>query len=640
MDGLDRARIFPLRSKLDTPAGGPGSRDTLPNRAVLQNRYEILRVVGRGGMGAVYCARDRRFTSTLRLCAIKEMIDKAKDAQERLQGLGNFEREANLLASLNHPAVPKIFDYFSEDNRNYLVMEFIEGHNLEAVLEQTNGFLSEDQVIEWGLQLCDVLAYLHAQRPNPVIFRDLKPSNIMLLPNDRIMLVDFGIAKVFQENKKGTMIGTEGYSAPEQYRGIYEPRTDIYALGATLHQLLTKSDPRLETPFTFFQRPVRQINPNVSKSLEAVVMKMVEYEVEKRYSSAEAAGEALFAVSRGSGGGSIASSETGPMVSVRTGRIAERLIWQHACQDEVRSSPRVAHGLVFIGSYDHSLYAFDAGSGELAWVYQTKGGIASSPFVHKERVYVGSEDSSIYALRAKTGEQVWSFITGGPVRSSPRGANDVIYCGSDDHQLYALDADWGRLVWRFSAWRPVRSSPAIEKDLVYCGSEDEFVYALRVADGTLKWKFRTMAGVLSSPAISEKLLIVGSADCSLYGLDAESGFVIWRLPTGGQVSSSPCVASGKVFVGSADKHVYAVDASTGQMSWQYQTDGPVTSSPRFYRGAVYVGSGDGCVYSIDAETGKARWKFKTDGPVPASPAISDGILYIGSTDRHVYALRA
>ncbi|UCC88183.1 MAG: protein kinase [Anaerolineales bacterium] len=258
----------------------------LTRGAILQERYEIVKVLGLGGMGAVYQARDLRFTGVSRLCAIKEMVCATPNPRLRRVAIQTFEREANILASLNHPAIPKIYDYFVEGTRGYLALEYIEGETLEALMESAEEVLSQDKVIDWAIQICEVLSYLHSQDP-PLIFRDMKPCNVMLRRNNQIVLIDFGIARVFEAGQRGTMVGTEGYSPPEQYRGIASPQGDIYALGATLHHLLTRRDPRLEPPFTFHKELPRQLNPAISERLEAVIMKAVDYEPEKRYRNAE-----------------------------------------------------------------------------------------------------------------------------------------------------------------------------------------------------------------------------------------------------------------------------------------------------------------------------------------------------------------
>ena len=219
-----------------------------------------------------------------KLVAVKEMINTAPDPLVRETIIQNFEREANLLATLHHPSIPRIYDYFSAESRSYLVLEFVHGKDMEAIINDTNGFLPEHQVLTWAVELCDVLDYLHKHKPDPIIFRDMKPSNVMINNNGDIILVDFGIAKTFQSGIKGTMIGTEGYSPPD----IEEKRhlQQISMLwGPTLDHALTRHDPRLEPPFSFSERPMRRINANVSNEMEAVVNMALEYNPESRFRS-------------------------------------------------------------------------------------------------------------------------------------------------------------------------------------------------------------------------------------------------------------------------------------------------------------------------------------------------------------------
>jgi outer membrane protein assembly factor BamB/tRNA A-37 threonylcarbamoyl transferase component Bud32 len=606
---------------------------TLPKGTVLQGRYEIIRTVNIGGMSIVYQARDKRFTKVARLCAVKEMINSAPDPHLRELSIKNFEREANILATLNHPAIPKIFDCFSEGNRSYLILEFVEGQDLEGLLQRTASFLPEEQVIAWAIQICDVLSYVHSHKPSPIIFRDVKPSNIMLNNQDRIVLIDFGIAKIFQIGQKGTMIGTEGYSPPEQYKGIADPRGDIYALGATMHHLLTKRDPRLEPPFTFHEYPPRSLNPEVSERLEAVVMKALQYEIEDRYSSAEEVKLALQTVLIARGGSSVTPG-TAAFISGQ----GVLPIWEFACEDEVRSSPTVAEGIVYIGAYDNNLYALDAQTGRFVWKYATDGGIASSPCVSRDMVFVGSEDRILYAINARAGGIAWTCPTGERIRSSPRIEYNQVFFGSDDGYLYAVSAQSGRVTWKFQALGPIRSSPAISDDVVYFGSDDGHVYALDIQNGNMKWKYHTNRRVTSSPAVDEGLVFVGSTDWNVYALDAQSGWAVWRYRTNNAVISSPAIGEDCLYIGSVDGNLYAIETKSGRLIWKFSAEGQIISSPRVAEGSVYFGSVDEHVYSVDIKTGKLRWSFKTGGPVPSSPFVADGIIYIGSMDNKVYAL--
>lgn len=620
---------------------GPlGEGETLPKGTVLQKRYQIIKVVGIGGMGVVYQARDMRFPNVTKLCAVKELMNTAPDARLRELAMRGFEREANVLAMTNHPFLPKIFDYFSEGNRSYLVMDFIDSKNLEQILEETPGFLPEEQVIQWTIQICDVLSYLHNMEPNPVVFRDMNPSNVMVGPQDRIMLIDFGIARVFQPDQKGTMVGTEGYSPPEQYRGIAEPRTDIYALGATMHHLLTKRDPRLEPPFSFEERPVRSINPAVSEGLEAIVMRALHYDMDKRFSSALEMKLALMALLEVQGG-EISSADLGTIALPRSSD-SVLAVWHFACEDEVYSSPVVSDGVLYVGAYDHNLWALDAKSGELIWKYATSGGINATPCVHKDRVIVGSADRFLYAVSADRGRIIWSCSTNGRIRSSARVEYDHVFFGSEDGYFYTVSVQSGREAWKFQALKEIWSSPAIADEVVYFGSNDGHMYALNIQDGKMRWRFRISRGVQSSPLVFEGLVYVGGEDNSLYAIDAIYGSAAWRYRTGGRVRSSPAITPelGVVYVGSADGFVYAVDAESGRLVWKFATEDQVISSPTVHEGVVYIGSRDGYLYALDAKSGDLRWKFKTEGKIVSSscPAIYEGMVYVGSTDRRIYAL--
>jgi len=637
-DDLSTRRIAsePLsRAEVPIAAVGRGDRSAggLAQGALLQGRYRILEILGSGGMSTVYKAQDLRFPHVARLCAIKEMNNSALDPRLRQQALANFEREAGLLATLSHPAIPQVYDYFTEGEHSYLVMEFIPGKDLEALLEEMEGFPTEEQVVQWALQICEVLSYLHNHRPHPVVFRDLKPSNIMIDDQGRVRLVDFGIAKVFQTSRRGTMVGTEGYAPPEQYRGIAGPRGDIYALGATLHHLLTKQDPRLEPPFSFHERPIQAVNPLVSDELVAIINRALEYEASRRFASVEEMRRALLQLPA-------ARRVTPSVQAVEVAAVrGPKPLWEFACEDEVRSSPVVVGGVLYVGAYDNNLYALDARSGKFLWKYPTQGGVGSSPCVVEGRVFFGSKDQSMYAVDAKTGRLIWAFPTRGPIYSSPRAQFGYVFFGSDDRHLYVVNGISGRKMWAFEAEAAIRSSPAVGQEAVYFGDEGGSVYAVNM-EGRLRWRFRARRGVTSSPLLWEEMLYVGSKDWHVYALELETGWAVWRHRTGGPVVSSPAAAGSKVFVGSADSMVYAFNAENGQVLWRYETEGQVTSSPAVYKGTVYVGSADGSIYAIDAKTGRLRWRFVTEGPVVSTPCVEGGVVYVGSCDRRVYALPA
>ncbi len=621
----------------------PMGEGALQPGSVLQGRYRITGVIGVGGMGSVYQARDLRFPNVTRYVAVKEMLNLSTDQGMREMTLKTFERESDMLASLSHPAVPEIYDYFPSKTRAYLVMEYINGRDLEAIINSMADFLPIETVLQWAMDLCDVLGYLHQQEPEPIIFRDVKPSNIMIDQHGRMRLVDFGIAKIFQEGQKGTMIGTEGYSAPEQYRGEASPASDVYGVGATIHHLLTRRDPRLEPPFTFSERPIRDANPNVSAEFDAIIMRALEFKPEERYLDAAMMKAALEKLSKPAFSGGMRRPDLEPAREHVTEWIGEGVepLWVFQCEDEVRSSPVVHQGALYVGAHDNNLYALNISDGKFRWKFPTDHRIVSSPAIAEAEnlVLFGSMDHLLYAIDTRVGKQVWTVRTSAPVLSSPSVAHGHVFFGSDDGNLYAVRLATGRVQWSWAGGMPIRSRALVTGELIVVGQEAGDVNGLDLS-GKVVWRFKAKRAVSSSPIEHDGLVFFGSLDWQVYALDITRGWKVWEFRTGKPVVSSPAYGDDKIFIGSVDGNLYAIDASSGKERWHFETEGQVTSSPAYENGVVYFGGVDGKVYSLEAKTGQLRWSYETKGPVPSSPAVHDGVVYIGSMDHCVYALKA
>src|SRR5713226_5928144 len=287
-----RAGQEPLLESTPSSDKGGGLRRLPAGMMLSGGRYKIEKSIAAGGMGAVYHAIDVRFDDEP--CAVKEMLDDFQSDVDRSQAVEWFKREAKLLLKLNHPCIPRVRDFFVENDRHYLVMDFIDGRTLAEILAKEGNVpgldgahgVSEARARSWAQQLCNVLGYLHRQNP-PIIFRDLKPSNIMVTDQDEIKLIDFGIARTFQSQRQSTIIMTIGYAPAEQLSGNAEPRSDLYALGATIHRVLTHHDAANNKPTIFSFPPIRMLRPDISIAFEQVIMKALALLLEQRWTTAD-----------------------------------------------------------------------------------------------------------------------------------------------------------------------------------------------------------------------------------------------------------------------------------------------------------------------------------------------------------------
>ena len=244
---------------------------------VIDGKYEILKEIGRGGMSIVYLAMDKRLNKQW---AVKEIRKKGSGKNDEVV-VNSLLAEANMMKKLDHPSLPRIVDIIDNGITIYVVMDYIEGESLDKILSEY-GAQPEELVVNWAKQLCDALSYLHSQKPS-IIYRDMKPANVMLKPEGNIKIIDFGIAREYKEQNLAdtTVLGTKGYAPPEQYSGQTDPRSDIFALGMTMHHLLTGVDPRNGELYA----PVRQWNPELSEGIEIIIDRCVEPAAENRYQS-------------------------------------------------------------------------------------------------------------------------------------------------------------------------------------------------------------------------------------------------------------------------------------------------------------------------------------------------------------------
>jgi serine/threonine protein kinase len=466
------AFCFACGQPLQTAAGSlniSSSTRPLVKNHLLKERYHILDQVGRGGFGAVYKAADTLFG--YRLVAVKEMDQSRLSPQEIVEAVEAFKHEAHLLAGLQHPNIPSIYDYFGEAGHWYLVMEFIEGDTLEEHLNKSRGrYLPVEKVLDYGIQLCTVLGYLHTRQP-PVIFRDLKPANILLTSSGQIYLIDFGIARHFKPGQTRDTIafGSPGYAPPEQYgKTQTTPRADIYALGATLHQLLTGDDPS-QTPFRF--APLQLRSQTTPVGLDTLITSMLEIDEKRRPASMHAIKLELQYLTAQLTGRQVGTSQHGimyvypspvvprlsiPSTQFRGGSatLGSTLVIYHGHSDRARSVAWSPNGaLIVSASDDKTVQVWEAATGDHLFTYKGHSdrvnAVAWSP--DGKLIASASSDSTVQVWEADTGIYLFTY-TGHTYRVnavawSPDGK--LIASASDDKTVQMWDATSGHHLFTY-----------------------------------------------------------------------------------------------------------------------------------------------------------------------------------------------
>ncbi len=468
---------------------------TLGPGVVLEKRYRIDRLVGQGGMGAVYCGYDRRLEIAV---AIKESLFVAPDAHRQ------FQKEARILARLGHPNLPKVTDYFRVGNAEYLVMEFITGKTLEEII-QHSGALPEQEVLAWIAQVCDALEYLHGQKP-PIVHRDIKPANIILTPDGRIVLVDFGIVKVGAARmltSTGARAVTPGYSPPEQYGGGgTDVRSDIYSLAATLYTLLTGQVPTESIQIVTGQEellPPSHLRPGLSTNMEEAVVQGLALRPSDRPQTVE-----QFRLQ-------LSTKRHRPAVDVPQGGMPKR--------PEIRSiTPECAGNLQRL----HVL------TGHTDKIF----GLAFAP---DSKMLISCAGDRTIKLWDVTNGQLLYTLQGhkapvNTIAATPDGA--VLASGSDDKQV---------MLWEMIRWQELRTFTGHKKGIegIACSPDGQFVASGSV-DTTIKiWSVqgkgqpRTLVG-LSDPVLhvafspDGKILASGSGSPQLFG----GTIALWDTRTG------------------------------------------------------------------------------------------------------------
>jgi len=321
------------------------------------------------------------------------------------------------------------------------------------------------------------------------------------------------------------------------------------------------------------------------------------------------------------------------------------LAWRFKAGDEVKSSPAIVDGRVYIGSSDKHVYALDVKTGKHVWSAILDDMVEASPTLVDNVVYIGTLAGTLYALDAKSGSTRWIFTTGYKVVGGANWFRDSgnrlrILVGSYDAFLYCIDAQTGKSVWTYKTNNYINGSPAVDGGYCVFGGCDAVIHMLSIADGAKAGEVNTGAYIAGSAAIRGNNVYVGNYNGELLKASLPAGVVVWRYTIdGGSLVSSPAVTDEVVVIGGGDMRIHCVDNLTGKARWTYTSLGAVDSSPVICGDKVLVGSDDGRLYLLRLADGKLIWSYEIGRSITSSPAVADGMVVIGCDDGMVYCFR-
>ena len=627
-------------------------------------RYRILETVAVGGMACVYRAADDALGSD---CAVKALpLPESEDIAERL---ARFDREARLLARLNHPGVVGVRDYFQECGYAFLVMDYVAGSNLfdlhrdplDAARDPQESAIApvpEELVVSYGLMLSDTLSRLHRSDP-PVVYRDLKPHNIIKSSSDgRLILLDFGIARCFfpgDDEKDNEPLGTLGYAAPEQYErdAPLDGRTDIYSLGVVLHELATGHNPRRASSFEPLPRP-RDLRPSLSPTLARVLEKCCQIDPMRRYQSARDVWDALDAW------------EPAPDAAALKQPVASSPAWSLTLGAPVTGAPVGSGTAVYYADNGGMICGIDSGVGRPLWIYREPGDRTMSSLVHSSLLILGQERLYAYSFPMPHGRQgvaVLDALSGAAVWRSHQSlgstsipvltaSGQLVIATTGPDQIMGIPVSGALPEWR----RDLPTSPltltlvpagAKRPEIVVMTDRDGGVSALRSDNGRILWSTRIGHGALvAPPVIADGRVFAGGGRGEAYyaGLSLDTGEIVWRVSLAAEtIGPAAASADGLLVIPTRNAGLVGLDRTNGAKLWHdVSFTLPLTGAARMRGGksvALTEYGPDGRVVVVDVTAHPTiTWEASLEPDGAIAPALVTGeFLVVAAADGTVTA---
>lgn len=592
-------------------------------------RYDVIEELGRGGMGVVYHAYDATLDRSIALKILPPELAARPGFVQRLR------REAISTARMRHPHIALLYEFGQADGETFLTMEYVAGPSLRQLLE--SGPLPPERAIALAEQIAAALDYAHSLG---IVHCDVKPSNIIVGPNDQAVLIDFGLAQIAEDpaiTGDSALLGTPHYMAPEQARDNgAQPASDQYALAAVVYEMLTGVPPFsgksaagvLHAHIYELPPAVSERRPSLPEAINAALLRGLAKQPAERYPSAAAFAAALraaFVAQRPSGVPRRTQWIAGAAVAVIMLAALGTLLFQNMRARETAAASAPIHVSVPVPS-------------QVAWWYDTGFADGSTPTVAAQTLVFGTLDGSIVALDAQDGGVRWRKDSDARLFGTPATGAGPIFVGDSDGLVLCLDPQTGATMWQQRVNGAVQHPPLRSNERLMVVTATGYLYMLQSATGRVIWS-RPVAEGLSAPVVGGGSVFV-SRGSSLLALDWNTGAPRWQWNAPSPITTVPLIARDLVLVGTERGTLHGIAVDGGQQRLEYQARGPITAAPVVDADAIYLGDRSGTLTAIDPAAQRPIWHFDAQTAIMAAPLLVDGKLFVGTSGGKLYTLDA
>lgn len=635
-------------------------------------RYELIAEIGHGGMGVVYRAYEAALDRTIALKLLPPELASQPGFVARLR------REAISVARLRHPNIALLYEFGHADDTPFLAMEYVPGCSLRQLLEA--GPLAFERTLAILEQIGHALDYAHRMR---IVHRDVKPSNILIGPDDQAMLIDFGLADVAEctlLTSDGAILGTPHYMSPEQAAGRgADARSDQYALAVVAYEMLTGAPPfygRVATAVVHahiyeLPPPPTEQCPKLPTSINSVLLRGLAKLPHERYASlAEFVSTlraaltqpvpiptprsrkrlllssivglvlvmvVLLALMLSRGANSNGTMRLNTQAGIRSGiALPRQIIWTYTSDPNIVGGPApvAADGMLIAGTLDGQVLGIQASSGELRWHTGGTSVLFGAPSVSKGLVFVGSTDSFVQGLSLSSGKTTWQTKVVGVVQSAPTLDGDRLIVVTDKGYIYMLQAGSGQVIWD----RPLAPSvqpPSVSEGRIFL-SAGSTLYALDASNGAVDWTFAAASTITTRVVIAGDMVVVGTDRGVLDVLNMGDGKLHLRYQANGVLNAAPTASPNAIYIADQAGNITAISIANARILWHFSAGAAVLAAPVLAGERLFFGAANGLFYALDSNTGQQLARIQLSGSIVSSPAIGDGLLFVRA-DR-VYAL--